>query len=328
MNHLTAMRVFTSVVAKENFAQAAEMLGVSRGYVSRHVSELETHLGVPLLLRNTRHVSLTPAGEQYYQHCCRILRDLDESEKSVVGMHQVVAGSLKVIAKRSFGSLELSSAIVDFSLRHPELAVSLILEDQGAGPRDLIDESFDVAIRLSPLPNSRLIARKISTIAFATCASPDYLERFGTPQHPRELVDHNCLIHLHGALKSETQLWKFTGTEGAISIRVSGKPNSNNIIVLSEVARRGLGIAILPLFCVRDDLACGRLVSILAGYTVESRDLLAVYPPNSNTPKRITEFVDFLAERFGKPSRLSAPALSRNSKNRSSKTEPILSADE
>ena len=300
MNQLAAMRVFTAVVAKESFAQAAELLGVSRGYVSRHIAELEAHLGVPLLLRNTRHVSLTPAGEQYYQHCCRILRDLDESEKAVVRLHQAVAGSLKVVAEKSFGSLELASAIVDFSLLHPELAISLILEDQGNGPHDLIDESFDVAIRLSPLPSSRLVARKIATIEFLTCAAPDYLERFGAPMHPRDLARHNCLFHLHGALKSRSLIWNFISAEGPVSVEVTGKPNSNNIIVLSEVARSGLGIAVLPLFCVRDDLASGRLVPILEAYRVESRDLLAVYPPNASMPKRISEFVDFLAEQFGK----------------------------
>jgi DNA-binding transcriptional LysR family regulator len=318
------MRVFTSVVAKESFAQAAELLGVSRGYVSRHVSELETHLGVPLLLRNTRHVSLTPAGEQYYQHCCRILRDVDESEKSVVGLHQAVAGSLKVIAKRSFGSLELSSAIVDFSLRHPELAVSLILEDQGTSPHDLIDESFDVAIRLSPLPNSRLISRKIATIEFVTCASPEYLEAFGAPVHPRDLAAHNCLYHLHGALKSQSRLWDFIASEGCLSVEVKGKPNSNNIIVLGEFARRGLGIAILPLFCIKDDLASGRLVPILTAYHVESRDLLAVYPPNSNTPKRTTEFVDFLAERFGKSAKSEGQVWSATRRDRESAPTPEL----
>jgi DNA-binding transcriptional LysR family regulator len=301
MDRLKSIQTFTRVASTASFSKAAELLGMSRGAVSRQISELETHLGVPLLRRNTRHVSLTESGERYFRECSDILRRLDQAEHDVTGMQHSLSGSLKILAKRTFGVLHLSAAVADFSESYPEIEVCTVLDDQLSDMSKLLDDSFDVAIRISPLPDSSLKARKLAVLRWLVCATPAYLKDKGTPFHPQDLQRHNCLYHLHHSVPARSAEWAFKGPGGSVKVRVTGGPSANNVMCLRSAALKGLGVTLLPTYCIGDDLAAGRLVPLLEQFQVESRALYAIYPSRETMPRKVKTFVGFLQERYRRP---------------------------
>lgn len=301
MDRLRSIQTFTRVASTASFAKAAETLGLSRGAVSRHISELEAHLGVPLLRRNTRHVSLTEMGERYFRDCCDVLRRLEQSEQDIAGMQHSLSGSLKVLAKRTFGATHLSSAIADFNVRFPEIEICVVLDDQLSDTTKLPDDSFDVAIRISPLRDSTLQARKLAVLRWIVCAAPEYVKRHGAPSHPSELARHNCLYHLHRSVPARGAEWHFKSHGGPVVVKVTGGPAANNVMCLRAAALRGLGVSLLPTYCVGEDIAAGRLVPLLSHHLVESRNLYAVYPARAAVPQKVKAFVKFLQERYRDP---------------------------
>lgn len=281
MDRLTSMSVFVKVVAHHNFAVAARELGLSRAGVSKHVFALEEALGARLLNRTTRRLSLTEVGAIVYERYARILEEIEEVERSAGALQTNPTGVLRITAPVSFGIPHLAPALVDYMARYPDVSIDLGLNDRTV---DLIDEGFDIAVRIGHLADSTLIARRIAPIRFALCAAPAYLERHGVPQQPSDLARHNCLEFSYRQTGGE---WHFTGPDGTKqSVRVSGRLKVNNPQVLHSAALNGDGIEFDPTFIVGEDIAAGRLVLLLPEYTPLETDLSVVYPPGRNSQPR------------------------------------------
>lgn len=293
MDTLTGMRVFRRVVERGSFSAAAADLELSNGAVSKHIGQLEAHLGARLLNRTTRRLSLTEAGRAYYERCVRLLDDLDEAERAVRQMHAAPRGRLKISAPMSFGILHLAPALPEFGVRYPEVELDVVLNDRFV---DLIEEGYDVALRIiTDLPDSTLVARRLASIRRVVCAAPVYLERHGVPMTPEDLKRHHCLIY---SLTGDD--WWFDGPEGRQTVRVAGKYRINNSIALREALVAGMGIALIPTFLVGPLIATGVLVSLLdRHHTAESHTLYAVYPQNRYLSPKVQAFVGFLSNRFG-----------------------------
>ena len=297
MDRLTSMSVFVRVVARHSFAAAAGELGLSRAAVSKHVVSLETALGARLLNRNTRRLSLTEVGSVVYQRYSRILEEIDEVEQSAGALQGNPRGMLRITAPVSFGIPHLAPAIVDYMAQYPDVSIDMVLNDRTV---DLIEEGFDVAVRIGRLVDSTLIARRIAPIRFALCAAPSYLRRHGEPRRPADLAQHNCLEFAYRQTGTE---WHFTAPDGAEeTVRVSGRLKVNNPQVLHEAALNGDGIEFDPTFIVGPAIAAGRLVVLLPDYQPIETDLSIVYPPGRQLSAKVRSFVDFLATRFaGEP---------------------------
>ncbi|MBV8235668.1 MAG: LysR family transcriptional regulator [Acidimicrobiia bacterium] len=293
MDRLAAMEAFVRVVERGGFTAAAEELRLSRAMVSKHVQDLEEHLGARLLNRTTRKVSLTEAGRVYYERSLQLLADLAETEEAVGELQARPRGRLRVNAPVSFGALHLAAAVADYMAAYPEVTVELTLNDRIV---DLVEEGYDLALRIARLTDSSLIARRLAPCRMAVCASPAYLGRAGQPEHPDDLTRHNCLGYSYGQARDE---WRFDGPEGAASVRVRGTLQANNGDALRAAALRGAGLVLLPSFIVGADLTAGRLVPVLSGYRVPELGIHAVYPHSRHLSAKVRSFVDFLVPRYG-----------------------------
>ena len=292
MDRLSAMEVFTNVVEFEGFSAAASHLGISRASVSKQVIQLEESLGASLLNRTTRRVSVTEVGEAYYERCKRVLAEVEEADLLVEQLHSEPRGTLKVSAPMSFGVAHLGPAVSDFLSEYRELSISLTLNDRFT---DLIEEGFDIAIRIAQSADSSLIARRLSGVRCVMTATPEYLERKGVPTKPQDLSGHQCLSYSYLASGLE---WPIFGPNGATSVKVSGPLKANNGEVLLQAARQNLGIAFLPNFLVREDIQAGVLVPVLEQYRLPELSVYAVSPPNRFPARKVQAFIAFLAERF------------------------------
>lgn len=292
MDRLTAMEIFANVVEFEGFSAAARRLGISRASVSKQVIQLEESLGARLLNRTTRRVSVTEVGEAYYERCKRVLAEVEEADLLVEQLHSEPRGTLKVSAPMSFGVAHVGPAVSDFLGAYRDLSISLSLNDRFT---DLIEEGFDVAIRISQAADTSLIARRLGPIRCVMTATPEYLERKGTPAKPRDLGDHDCLSYIYLASGLE---WPIFGPNGATSVKVSGPLKANNGEVLVQAARHGLGIAFVPHFLVRDEIDKGSLVPVLENYRLPELSVFAVSPPNRFPARKVQAFISYLAERF------------------------------
>jgi DNA-binding transcriptional LysR family regulator len=290
------MRVFAKVVESGSFAGAAARLGISASMVTLHVKELEERLGVRLLNRTTRKVSLTETGRAYYERCTRLLADLEETEQAVSDMHAAPRGELRVNATPTFGILQLAPAIADFTTRFPAISVELMLSLRIA---DLIEEGFDVAVRVEELPDSSLIARQLAPCRMVVCGAPSYFEKHGKPRTPADLTAHNCLT-VAGTGLSYYCAWHLTAADGTtLNISPMGNLRTNSGAVLIVSALAGHGLACLPTYLVGDALQSGRLVTVLDDYMGPPYTLRALYPHNRYLSAKVRAFVDFLAARFG-----------------------------
>lgn len=295
MDRYTGMAIFAKVVEGSSFAGAARHFRVSPAVVSKHVQAIEKRLGVQLLNRTTRRVTPTEAGQRYYQSCVRILADLEEADSAASNLNTTPRGLLKVSAPFTFGIAHVAPAIADYLGLHPEVSVELALNDRFV---DLIDEGFDVAVRVGQLPDSTLIARRLMETQMILCASPLYVERHGEPRTPEDLADHSCLIYSLSGSRGE---WRFRDADGRETIaHVAGRFVANNGDVLRMLALRGEGLARLPVFIVADDLETGRLVRLLPRHEAAKIPVQAVYPQGRFPSAKVRSFVDFLAARFAK----------------------------
>lgn len=291
--HLSAMAVFARVVEEGSFSHAARGLGVSKSAVSKQVSRLEDRLGVRLLNRTTRQLSLTEAGTAFHEHCRQLVADAEAAESAVSHLAAAPRGTLRVNAPMSFGQLHVAPALPDFLAAYPELSVEMQLSDRTV---DLIEEGFDLAIRIGQLRDSSLIARRLAPMHRVVCAAPAYLEARGRPQHPRELKDHECLIYSY---LSSGREWHFHGPEGELRVPVQGRLEVNNGDALLAAARQGFGVVMLPTFLAAGDLKAGRLEPVLQDWCErEAGGIHAVFPASRNLSPKVRVFVDFLARRF------------------------------
>lgn len=291
---LAAMAVFTGVVEAESFSAAARDLGISKSAVSKQVSRLEDELGVRLLNRTTRRLSLTEAGAAYLEGCRRALAEAEAAEAAVTHLAAAPRGVLRVNAGMSFGIRHVGPALPDFMTRYPELSVELDLNDRFV---DLVDEGYDLAVRIARLEESSLIARRLAPSRRVLCAAPSYLERRGAPVGLDDLRNHDCLLY---AYQTSGDHWRFWGPGGERQVRVRGRLRVNNGDALAQAAIGGLGIALLPSFICGEDLRAGRLVQLLPEWNERSdAAVFAVFAASRNLSLKVRVFVDFLAGRFG-----------------------------
>ena len=294
MDRFTGMKIFVKVVDAGSFAAAARHFGMSAAMVSKHVQTLEEHLGARLLNRTTRRVSATEVGQHFYERCMRILSELEEAERAAGDLQTTPRGLLRVTAPVSFGTRQLAPAIADYLTSYPDVSIDLSLDDQYV---DLLARRFDLAIRLGALVDSSLIARKRSSLAMVVCASPGYLEKYGTPREPRDLVFHKCLAYTYANPRG---VWTFIDQNGEQNvIRISGRFLANSGDALLALVLRGAGIMLGPDYLVEDELKAGRLIRLLADYSTPETPVHAVYPHSHYLSAKTRTFIDFLATRFG-----------------------------
>lgn len=290
------MAVFARVVEAEGFTAAARALGLSKSAVSKQVARLEADLGVRLLQRTTRRLSLTEEGAVFFEGCQRMLAEAAGAEAAVTHLTGGVRGRLRIAAPMSFGILHLAPALPAFQARHPDLAVELSLNDRRV---DLVEEGYDVGIRIGGLPASSLVARRLAPSRGAVCASPAYLARHGRPETPQDLRKHDCLIYSY---LEPPRIWPFRRAGSTQRVTVDGPLQTNNGEVLLQAALAGQGIIRLPTFIVGPAL-CDRLLVELLSDWQDPREpgIYAVYPARHNLAPKVRAFVDFMAERITEP---------------------------
>lgn len=294
MHHLAALEAFVIVVDSGSFTAAAGELGVSKSHVSKLVSGLEDLLGVRLLHRTTRRLSLTDVGRAFYERCARALEEITDAQQAVTEASDTPRGTLRVSVPLSFGTRYIAPLVSEFVARYPHLKVEMDFSDRRV---HLIDEGFDLVVRIGALEDSSLIARRIAPTRMHLVASPGYVQAHGVPMAPRDLKDHDCILY---ALSASGPSWAFTGPDGErTAVRVSGRVTMNNGDGIVAAAAAGLGIARLPDFLVADALADGRVVPLLRDHIESDAAVWAVYPHTRHLATRVRRFVDFLVERLG-----------------------------
>ena len=260
MDRLVSMAVFKQTVDVGSFAAAARYFGISPEMAGNHVRGLEAHLGVRLLNRSTRRLNLTEAGGIYYERCTRILADIQDAEAEVGVLQASPRGLLRVTAPVTFGLLHIAPAVSEYMARYPDVKLDVGVSDRHV---NLIEEGYDLAIRVGELPDSNLVARRLTSFHLIVCAAPAYLQRAGRPEKPSDLTRHPCLIYR----EVETpDTWRFQAPDGsAVTVRVSGPLTSTNPAFLHRIALAGHGVVIGPSFEFGTDIAEGRLVPLLTG---------------------------------------------------------------
>ncbi|WP_300426338.1 LysR family transcriptional regulator [uncultured Thalassolituus sp.] len=282
MDRIEAMRALVTVVAEGSFTAAASRLEMSPQLVSKYVGQLETHLGVRLLNRTTRQVHLTEVGTRYVQQARQILTDIEDMENQAGDDQSRARGLLRIAAPVSFASLHLAAPLVAFQQAHPEVGIDLQLNDRKV---DIVNEGFDVALRIGHLKDSSLVAKRLATIRLAYCASPEYLRLFGTPESETALADHRFL--------------QYSYTEDDRHRALAAGFTCNNGEVLNNAAIAGAGIVLQPTFISGAALADGRLVEILQKEVPEPIALYAVYAHRTLVSSKIRLFIDFMGDYFG-----------------------------
>lgn len=296
MDRLDAMRAFVTVVAEGSFTRAAERLALSPQLVSKHVSQLEQHLGVRLLNRTTRRLHLTEAGAAYRQRAEQVLAEVDDMEQALGELQGQARGRLRISAPLSFAIRHLAPLINDFHRAHPAVDIDLQLNDRKV---DIVEEGFDIALRIGRLKSSSLIAKRIAPVRLVLCAAPDYLKAHGTPEQPRDLAGHRFLRYRYMEENQEPLLkWLSRGGGGE---NEGGELTSNNGDVLVEAAIGGAGIALQPTFLTGDAIRQGRLAIVLPEHEPEPLGLYAVYAHRQLLASKVRHFVDFLEGYFGDP---------------------------
>ena len=293
MDRFENMRTFIRVVEAGSISGAADRLDVAKSAVSRRLKELEAHLGVELFHRTTRRMNLTDTGQSFYEQSIRILDYVLEAEHSVSAAHGMLEGRLKVALPSSFGAMHMGPAINDFLSIHPNIEFDLDFNDRQV---DLMQEGFDLGIRIADLPDSSLIAKRLTTISHVLCASPDYLEKHGVPQSPEDISKHRCLAY---SLVDDSKSWPLLNTKGQVR-RVSFKPHliASAGEYLRDAAIAGHGLVFMPTFIVYQEIERGKLIPLLNDLARWELNAYAIYPQTRHLSQRVRVFVDFLAKRF------------------------------
>jgi DNA-binding transcriptional LysR family regulator len=292
MDLLGAMTAFKAVADTASFSAAGRRLGRSKTAVSRLVAELEAHLGVRLLQRTTRRVALTEAGQGYYLRASQILQDLADLDGEVRDAHGALRGHLRISGPQTFGELYLVPALQVFARREPAVTLELALSDRYV---DLIEEGIDVAIRIGELPDSSLVARQVGDMRLVACAAPEFLTRHAPPRTPEDLAAYECILDTN---LRQPAVWPFERDGVRSTVRVNGRFAVNSARAVRELVLNAQGIALLPDFVVRDDLAAGHLHAVLDTYQTQPRGIFAVYPHRRHVARRVRALIDFLSDRL------------------------------
>jgi DNA-binding transcriptional LysR family regulator len=284
------MTVFARVAASRSFSGAARELGISQATASKHVQTLEDWLGVRLLHRTTRRVALTDAGENFYVQCSRILDDM-EAARNATQPEATVRGSMRITAPVVFGSTRLGPLVVDFLQLHPELSMSVELSDRSV---DLIEEGYDLAIRTRPVDGSGLVSQRLMPLNYVLCASTGYIARHGMPSTPADLGQHHCIT----GTDNNGGTWRFDGPDGGSEVQIYGRLQVNNALLRRDAARSGAGVLLCADYLVEDDIAAGRLVRLLPGYTPSAENLHAVCPVFRAATPKVRSLISHLTARL------------------------------
>jgi DNA-binding transcriptional LysR family regulator len=304
MDRLTAMQAFVHVVEAGSFVRAAEKLGTSTSSTSRLIAELETHLGARLLNRTTRRLSLTETGQAYYERCVQLLADLDEAEAAAGAAAAAPSGRLKLTCPYNLLAQPIAPALAEFGRRHPQVGFDVTVADRLV---DLVDEGFDLAVRIGAPGGEQLVARRLGSTQLVACASPAYLAARGAPRAPADLAAHSALTYAYVA---SPFVWRLADAEGRQhEVRVGGSLHANSGELLVAAALAGMGIVFEPDFVVGPHLARGELRRVLPRYSGPKLDVWAVYPSRRHLSAKVRTFVDFLAGIFAAdPLRPHSPA--------------------
>jgi DNA-binding transcriptional LysR family regulator len=294
LDRFRAMATFVKIVEAGSLSAAARSLGQSLATVSRQISSHEELLGTDLLVRKSRNVMLTDSGRAYYERSKRILREVEEAAVEVSQDRRVLSGDLSICAPELFGRLYLAPALPAFLEAAPHVSVELTLIERFFG---LAGQDFDVTIRIGPLEDSALIARKLGSFRRVACAAPMYLRQYGTPTRPADLAKHQC--HIISTLPDAGE-WRFQHKRREVSVRVSGRFRSNNPEAVRSAAVGGAGLILAPTWLVRDDIASGRLSVVLNEFELPRVLIHALFPRSRHLSTKVRAFVDFVAERWAR----------------------------
>ncbi|MGX9219737.1 LysR family transcriptional regulator [Massilia varians] len=289
------MRVFAAVVEAGGFTAAAARLGMSKAAVSRHVAELEERLGVRLLHRTTRRLSTTAEGELFHARCRELLNRLEEAEAELGSGSTTAQGVARVNVPLSFGLMHLAPLWPRLLERHPGLELDVSLSDRVV---DLVDEGYDLAVRIGQLPASSLVSRKLASTRLVACAAPGYLAAHGAPARPAELARHAVIGY---SLFASGDTWSFSGPAGEETVKVQPRMRTNNGDTCRAAALAGQGIILQPSFMVGADLAEGRLVELMPGWRSIALGIYAVYPSRKFLAPKVRVIIDFLVDAFADP---------------------------
>lgn len=313
MSYLKDIAVFVKVVERKGFAAAGRDLGLAAPSVSKQIARLEAELGVALIHRTTHNLFLTDAGRELYERCVKGLAEIEAARAVATSYNDELKGTLRIHTTLSVGQSLIAPALVTFMAEHPEIRIHLEI---GPVPVNLMEGEYDVAIRTKPrrerTPGNVSVGRRILGDVYQTViASPKYLERHGRPERPEELQQRHCLVHV---TQSTGESWAFATPAGDVTVRIDPMLRSNNWLSIREAAVEGLGIARLPDFAVRDELASGRLIALFPDLRRTDQQIQALFPLTQRMPAKLRLFLDFLADRLASPqpgpppSRKSEPA--------------------
>ena len=293
MDTFESMRAFARVVELSSFAAAARSLALSPTMITKHVVHLEGRVGARLLNRTTRHVRPTEAGQAYYERCTELLTGIEEAENAAGAVTAEPRGTLRVTAPVEFGNAHLAPLIAQFLRRYPETALMLDFTNRFA---DIVEEGYDLAIRIAKTLDSTLVARKLATSRMHVVASPEYLQRRGKPRTPQALKDHDCLCFNVPVAWDE---WAFAKDGESFTVKVKGRLLSTSSETLRHAASIGAGVSWLPSFVCGEDLRAGRLVSLFPQLGAVSLNVYALYPHRKFLSAKVRAFIDFLVEKLG-----------------------------
>lgn len=295
MLDLQQLTSFLAVVRAGSFVGAAEATGLSKAAVSRHVAELEQHLGVRLIHRTTRRLSLSEDGQGFHSRAVELVSELAELETETASSGGEAVGLLRINAPLTFGNLHLAPLWPRFIAVHPKVSLDVTLNDRVV---DLVDEGYDVAIRIANRLDPQLIGRRLASTRIVLCASPGYLAMHGTPMHPRELAEHQILAYSYWAAGDD---WRFSGPEGEVSVKVTPRIHTNSGDTCRAAALEGQGIILQPDFLVGPDIKHGALVELMPQYHSIELSVFAVYATRKHLPMKTRRLIDFLVEAFRAP---------------------------
>lgn len=295
MDRFQSLQSFIAVVEAGSFVRGAEALRISKAAISRNVAELEAHLGTRLLNRTTRRQSLTDEGRLFYERSKEVLAGLESAEAELSTRSSEISGRLRINAPMSFGILHLAPAWPAFIEANPKVELEVTLADRVV---DLVDEGYDLAVRIARLPDSTLISRQVASTRLLLCATPEYLARRGTPAHPRELAGHDIVSYSYWSTRDE---WHFEGPDGHVSVQTRPVMTTNNGETCRAAVLAHRCISLHPSFLISEDLRAGRVVELMPEYQAVTLGIYAVYPSRRHLQPRIKAMVEFLTEYFREP---------------------------
>lgn len=293
-NLLACMEVFIEVADSRSFSEAARRLGISQPSVSRQIGALEANLGVRLLQRTTRRISLTEAGEIYYKKARQIQREVIEAGNSISDFKKSASGLLKIGAPIGWTEIKIAPYISEFMAAHPDIELDIIATDD---MQDVVEERLDLVLRVGALHDSSYVAQSLGKVVLVLCATPEYFKKHGTPLVPSDLLEHNCIVFDHSFQ------WAFKDQKTEQVIEVSGKVNTNMVAVMIAMTMQHMGITLLPIQLLREQLASGELVEIFPDYTIyypqlDVKEVFVLYSNRKHLPAKVKAFIDFYRDKI------------------------------